>query len=296
MKNKAITNYELSQPTNRGEERFRLRHMPEAFEKEGLRNESLHTHSFYTVIWFQGGGGEHFVDFGRYDVVPNRLFFISPGQLHCFDALHNQTGYILEFSDDFLQDELSSESLYLKYDVFNAFDTLPYRDVPDDALAALQKSIDDISAEESRVDAFAHHDCLAILVRLFLIMIQRAGRIDKSDENLSVTSPKSRLFVRFRQMLETNYATIHTVHEYASRLGITSKTLTICTLDCAHQTPLALINARLLLEARRLLRYTDLSSKEVAFRLGFDDPSYFVKFFKRESGMLPMEFRDLSAT
>ena len=55
---------------------------------------------------------------------------------------------------------------------------------------------------------------------------------------------------------------------------------------------MALINARLLLEARRLLRYTDLSSKEVAFRLGFDDPSYFVKFFKREAGMLPLELRE----
>ena len=146
--NNSITNYELSQPTHQGEERFRLRHMPEAFEKEGLRDERLHTHSFYTAIWFQSGGGEHFVDFGRYPIVPGRIFFLSPGQLHCFDSLHNQTGYILEFSDDFLQDELTSESLFLKYDVFNAFDTLPYRDVPVDAVASLNRIVSAIERDD----------------------------------------------------------------------------------------------------------------------------------------------------
>ena len=54
MKNDTITNYDLT-PSTSGEERFRLRHMPEAFAKEGLRNEQLHTHSFYTIIWFQRG-------------------------------------------------------------------------------------------------------------------------------------------------------------------------------------------------------------------------------------------------
>lgn len=290
--NNSITNYELSQPTHQGEERFRLRHMPEAFEKEGLRDERLHTHSFYTAIWFQSGGGEHFVDFGRYPIVPGRIFFLSPGQLHRFDSLHNQTGYILEFSDDFLQDELTSESLFLKYDVFNAFDTLPYRDLSSDAVAGLQRIVSAIEREVDCEADFAHHDCLTMLVHLFLIAIQRSGRIDASAMDMNVTSSRNRLFVRFRRTLEQHYRHIHTVQEYASQLGATTKTLTACTLECAHATPLALINARLLLEARRLLRYTDLSSKEVAFRLGFDDPSYFVKFFKREAGMLPLDFRE----
>ncbi len=290
MKNDTITNYDLT-PSTSGEERFRLRHMPEAFAKEGLRNEQLHTHSFYTIIWFQRGEGEHFVDFDHYPVLPGRVFFLSPGQLHCFDSRHNQTGYILEFSDDFLQDEMSSESLFLKYDVFNAFDTLPYRDVTPSASVDLQTLTNAIQRELENVDAFAHHDTLAMLVRLFLIAVQRAGQIDETRNSLTFTSPKHRLFVRFRQTLECNFSHIHTVQEYAHQLGITAKTLTNCTLECAHQTPLALINERLLLEARRLLKYTDLTSKEVAFQLGFDDPSYFVKFFKRGTGLLPLDFR-----
>ena len=291
MENNTITNYDLTL-THAGEERFRLRHMPEAFAKEGLRNEQLHTHSFYTIIWFQQGGGQHFVDFDSYPVVPGRVFFLSPGQLHCFDSLHNQEGYILEFSNDFLQDELTSESLFLKYDVFNAFDTLPYRDMCDKGIIFLQHIIDAIQEELTVPDAFAHHDSLAMMVRLFLINVQRCGKVDATRHSLTFTSPKHRLFVRFRQTLELNFTAIHTVQEYARQLGVTAKTLTACTLECARVTPLALINDRLILEARRLLRYTDQTSKEVAFRLGFDDPSYFVKFFKRETGMLPLDFRE----
>lgn len=291
MKNNTITTYHLSE-SHEGDERFRLRHMPEAFAKEGLRNEQLHAHTFYTIIWFQEGCGNHYVDFDAYPVLPGRVFFLSPGQLHCFDSRHDQKGYILEFSNDFLQDEMSSESLFLKYDVFNAFDTLPYRDMCPRGTEALQRITDAIEREQEQADAFAHHDSLTMLVRLFLINVQRCGSVDNHRAALTFTSPKHRLFVRFRQTLERNFAHIHTVQEYARQLGVTAKTLTTCTMDCARETPLALINDRLILEARRLLRYTDQTSKEVAFRLGFDDPSYFVKFFKRETGLLPLDFRE----
>ena len=291
MKINTITNYELTQ-THQGEERFRLRHMPEAFAKEGLRNEQLHSHSFYTIIWFQRGEGEHYVDFDQYKVCQDRVFFLSPGQLHRFDERHNQIGYVLEFSDDFLQDEMTSESLFLKYDVFNAFDTPPYRDLAAEGVPCLQRLTEAIEAELSQEESFAHHDCLAMLVRLFLITVQRFGRVDSDVPSLTFTSPKHRLFVKFRQTLEQHFRDVHTVQEYASLLSVTAKTLTACTLECTRQTPLKLINDRLILEARRLLRYTDQPSKEVAFRLGFDDPSYFVKFFKRETGLLPLDFRE----
>lgn len=61
--------------------------------------------------------------------------------------------------------------------------------------------------------------------------------------------------------------------------------------ECSSHTPLQLINDRILLEAKRLLRYSDKKIKDIANDLGYEDPSYFVKFFKRQTGMLPTEFR-----
>lgn len=285
-----IINYELSKVQKPGQERFRLRRMPEVFAEEGFSRARLHTHSFYTIIWFEDGEGLHYVDFDKYEVRPGSVFFISPDQLHTFDASHyRQSGHIIEFSDDFLQDEVNSESLFLKYDVFNAYDTPPYRIVDAAGCTSLRRIIEELEREVGRFDAFAHHDCLTMLVKLFLITVQRYGHT--ADSSLSITSQQHRSFVRFRQLLEQNYHQLHTVGEYARLLGVSTKTLTSCTLESSHHTPLQLINARLVLEAKRLLRFTDFSGKEVAYQLGFDDPSYFVKFFKRHTGMLPLEFR-----
>lgn len=285
--------YDLSSKAKQpGEELFRLRQMPEVFQEEGFRSVHLHTHSFYTIIWFKKGEGKHFVDFDSYDVQKNSIFFISPDQLHTFDSHHEQHGYVLEFSQEFLQDELSSESLFLKYDVFNAYDTLPYRIIDQEGAETLQRIVNEIDREEHRMTDFAHHDYLTMLVRLFLITIQRTHLRNEEHRQLSITSPQHRHFVHFRQLLEKNYQQIHSVSEYARMLGISAKTLTSCCLECSNQTPLQLINARLTLEAKRLLRFTHLSSKEVGYRLGFEDPSYFVKVFKHKTGQLPLEFRE----
>ncbi len=288
-----IVVYDLSSKAKQpGEELFRLRKMPEVFHEEGFRSVHLHTHSFYTIIWFQKGEGKHYVDFDEYEVRENSIFFISPDQLHTFDSNHEQHGYVLEFSQEFLQDELSSESLFLKYDVFNAYDTLPYRTIGPEEAKTLQGIVEEIEREELRPGSFAHHDYLTMLVRLFLITVQRSPVLNEKHRQLTVTSPLHRHFVRFRQQLEMNYQQIHNVAVYARMIGISTKTLTSCCLECSGQTPLQLINARLTLEAKRLLRFTHLSSKEVAYHLGFEDPSYFVKVFKNKTGQLPLEFRE----
>ena len=286
--------YHLSAKDN-GEERFRLHHMPDIFRQDAFHTVHLHNHSFYTVIWFQNGNGHHYVDFEEYEVVPGSVFFISPEQLHTFDSVQNQTGWVLEFSEDFLQDESSSESLFLKYDVFNSYDSPPFRILDDYSWHTLQSIIDAIIHEMGQESAFAHHDYLAMLVKLFLITVQRNGVTSGDAHMLSTTSQSDRTFVKFRQLLEKNYRKVHTVSEYARMLGVSTKTLTNCSFDSSHKTPLQLINARLALEAKRLLRFTDMSSKEVAYHIGFEDPSYFVKFFKRQTSLSPLEFREVTA-
>ena len=86
---------------------------------------------------------------------------------------------------------------------------------------------------------------------------------------------------------------MHTVQEYADRLNVAIRTLHKSVNECSGKTPLSLINDRIILEAMRMVRYTNLMIKEIAAELGFDDPSYFVKLFKRCTGHLPSDFRDM---
>ena len=74
-------------------------------------------------------------------------------------------------------------------------------------------------------------------------------------------------------------------------LGVSSKTLSKCISECSGKAPLTFINDRIILEAKRLLRFSNMIVKEVGFYLGYDDPSYFVKFFKRQTGFLPTDFQ-----
>ena len=93
-------------------------------------------------------------------------------------------------------------------------------------------------------------------------------------------------------MVEKEYAHLHTVQEYADRLNVAIRTLHKSVNECSGRTPLALINDRIILEAKRMVRYTNLMIKEISAELGFEDPSYFVKLFKRHTGFLPSEFRE----
>lgn len=273
---------------------FEMFNMPEFFDMSGSHPFEAHLHGFFQILWFKKGSGVHHVDFKEYPVPDNSLFFISPGQIHFFDKQSRPEGVILHFNESFLSDEETSENVFLKYNVFNAFDSAPYYQVSDADATRLEGIVRGLERETGNTSLFAHRDYLKYLVKLFLIEVQRVGRRG-TGLPLCVNNSSNRTFIRFRQTLERHYRKMHTVKEYASHLNVSVKTLTNSVYESSRNTPLRIINERIALEAKRQLFYSDLKVKEIAFSLGFEDPSYFVKFFKRQTGTLPSEFRDLYA-
>lgn len=262
--------------------------MPEFFtNRKGIETDSAHLHGFYEIVWFKEGEGVHTVDFTQYPVKRNTVFFISPGQVHSFDMRHDQKGIVLKFCDELLSDASGGDSVYIKYNAFHAFDSLPCNSISDADAGKLDLIVRAISEELQNSNALGHKEYLQSLVKLFIIHIER-GNVTQG-KNLNRTA--HRVFIAFRQRLEENYKTLHTVKDYAARMNISTKTLTQAVSECSSYTPLEIINGRILLEAKRLLRYSNLMVKEVAFNLGFEDPSYFVKFFKRKVGCSPAEYR-----
>lgn len=147
-----------------------------------------------------------------------------------------------------------------------------------------------MQAEMWTPNQYAHAEYLKVLLHLFLIVVQRFGT-RKDCNGLSMNNPSHILFVKFRKLLEENYRQVRTVTGYAAMLNVSVKTLTNCTNEISNQTPLEIINERIALEARRMLTYSEKNINEIGFELGFDDPSYFVKFFKWHIKMLPGDFR-----
>ncbi len=290
MNNEDVNSFKIGENSHSGLE-LELHFMPKFFHENGCGNMPPHVHEFYQIVWFRRGNGTHRIDFVDYPVRDNTIFFISPGQIHAFDGNDDYSGVIVLFNASFLVDEETSESIFLKYNVFNAYDSLPYYKVNEEEAERLMLLVNEMNREYSLTGAFAHKDYMQYLVRLFLIRVQRSGERQELPK-LYVSSIANRTFVRFRQLLEQNFRRIHTVKEYADMLSISSRTLTKYVSESAHTSPLRIINDRIVLEAKRQLQHTALSIKEIGFSLGFEDPSYFVKFFKRMTGSMPGEFRE----
>lgn len=248
-----------------------------------------HIHGFYQIIWFKSGKGKHYVDFNGFDVEDNTLFFISKGQIHYFDNSKYE-GYIIHFNESFIAPNENYVNTFLKHNIFDSFEKEPLFHIRQDDVRELENIVSQMHNEMWTPGQFAHAEYLKLLLHLFLILVQRFG-IRRNCNGLSVNVPQHILFVKFRQLLEENYKEIHIVGEYARLLNISAKTLTNCTKEISHQTPLDIINDRLALEAKRLLAYSGMNINEIGFELNFEDPSYFIKFFKRIVGVSPGDFR-----
>lgn len=288
MKREVFTQYDLDSVSQM---QFEMTELSRLFAENGSHPYEAHIHSFYQIIWFRKGTGVHYVDFKEYPVADNTMFFISPGQIHYFETGRQVEGVVIHFNESFLSDEGSSENVFLKYNVFNAFDASPYYLIRRENAGKLALLVNEMEEEIRNEGLFAHSDLLKYLIKMLLIYVQRTGERGHGLP-LCINNAANRTFVRFRQSLEHHYRSMHTVKEYAAHLNVSTKTLTNCVYESSHSTPLALINDRIVLEAKRQLLHSSLKVKEIAFQLGFEAPSYFIKFFKRYVGCLPAEFRE----
>lgn len=288
---------------------FRVEHMRDLLVRGEIDDCSPHVHSFYEILWFQAGEGTHTVDFTEYKVKPGTIFFLSPGQVHHFDSGLDKDrgiccyeGVAIKMCTDFMRDS-SRANFYdqsedisatmMKYNAFHTFDTAPYYNIEDATTAAeLNRLVEQMEEEARRAGEFGNIDILKSLLRIFLVNIQRHGQQENTLQ-LDKMKPSHQLFVQFRRLVEREFTRLHTVQEYADQLNVAVRTLNKCVNECSQKSPLAFINDRIILEAKRLVRYSHMMIKEIAFELGYDDPSYFVKLFKRQTGYLPSDFREL---
>ena len=146
------------------------------------------------------------------------------------------------------------------------------------------------------VDEFEDRDAIQrdmlqmMLKRLIIIVTRLAKKQYLKDQALK--EQKLDVLRKFNLMVENNYRKQHTVQFYADQLNKSPKTLANYFALYNDKSPLAVIQDRIIMEAKRLLMYTDKSAKEIAYDLGYDDAAYFSNLFKKQTGYSPSDFRN----
>jgi len=266
----------------------------EVYDLKEYRNKNIdkasqpHSHSYYQIIWFFNKKGTHMVDFETYDIKAHTILFISKDQIHAFDEHLDIEGWLIHFNESFFMH--SDVDIFLKYNVFKSQKNPSYT-INDETRDTAKTYVNLIREELAQRYRFGYEEIIRFLLKSFLICLERIHRKNDHD-SLKMNSQYELQFFKFKELIETHYAEGLAVRAYADLLHISSKTLTTITRNVAQKSPSELLADRVILEAKRLLRFTVLQINEIAFRVGFNDASYFVKYFKRHVGLSPSRFRE----
>lgn len=133
-------------------------------------------------------------------------------------------------------------------------------------------------------------EMMQVLLKRLIIIVTRLAREQYITEK-ELIADKLDLIRKYNLMVENYYKKEHQVKFYAGQLFKSPKTLANVFALYNHKSPLLVIQERVLLEARRLLFYTEKTSKEIAYELGFEDANHFSKFFKKHTGYSPTDFK-----
>lgn len=255
--------------------------------KEHHNLHLAHRHSFYHLILFTKGGGSHTIDFNSFEVKPFQIYFMVPGQVHSWEFEGEVDGYVVNFSPAFFQSFLLKQDYLESFSFFNGITDDSVINLPKDLHEGIQKLFEEIIAQAAPQNA-SHWDIIRVL------LLQIFMKIDQSvfrNKQTSAPNYNYTLLRNFQKLIEKHYTHLKLPMEYAELLYITPNHLNALCKDQMGMQAGELIRNRILLEAKRLLVNQDLSISEIAYTLNFKDNSYFTKFFKRQAGITPEEFR-----
>lgn len=240
----------------------------------------------YKIFWIKEGSGTYHIDFESYSFNDAVLFFLSPGQVFSVDSEKIKVAYQLNFVQDFYCIQTHDSEVACNGVLFNNIYTTPF-------VKPKEKDVKKLSfIIESLIDEFennqtAQYDMLQAYLKQFIIYSVRI----KKEHFVIKEDSETKLFKDFSLLVELNFKKLHSVSDYANRLGISSKSLTKHFQKTNRKTPSDFIKNRIIIEAKRQLLYSTKAIKHIAFDLGFNDPAYFSRFFTKATGQSPKQFQ-----
>lgn len=247
-----------------------------------------HRHDYHELIWTRSGEGQHLIDGEVSAVEPNTVTLIGRGQVHVFERATDLHGAVVRFGEELLHGDPAARAhpgwLLGRRGSHSV-------EVPASEARRLESLIETLAAETRRPADPCSLDLQRHLLSALLLWIERWHDATRTRDR-AADDADVQLYRRFADVLERDFARHHDVGHYADALRVPAAALSRALTQVTGRGTKDLVTDRVMLEAARLLRYSDLSIGEIAYRIGIGDQLYFSRAFKRRYGEAPSAYRE----
>ena len=245
-----------------------------------------HKHSFYEILWISEGQSKHVVDDHERELSSDNIYFMSPGQVHHIETYSALKGHSLMFTEEFfILNFTNNEALDKLAFLRNSYKN-PHLTINPETKALLQPVLQLMYNEFARTD----HSRL-VLSSLMFVLLSGLERVYQTQQVTVNPSGQIELMDKFKEVLEQNFTSQQPLSYYASALFVTPHHLNMVIKKTSGKTVTEVIRDRVMLEAKRMLVHTHTPIGQIAHELGFNDFSYFSRFFKKHNLITPDKYR-----
>ena len=261
---------------------FDIRDLAGAMGKKAMIQD-LHRHDYFFLLVIQKGRGTHEIDFQPHDIQGPCVFLMRPGQVHQLHLYAGCQGYVIEFKPGFYKQGEKLTAIQWRNLMANPL----YRFTPK-TISPISQTVNSLFEEyQSRKEGYfemvrSYLDIIFLLLyRHYTLSVSSTATPSHLQEQLN----------RLLELIETHVATYKQVTKYAEMMHLSVFQLNAMTKKSLGKSTSELINEHILLEARRYLLATSNQVSQISYQLGYEDVSYFIRFFKKNTGYTPEAYR-----
>lgn len=248
---------------------------------------TFHSLNYYTLLLITEGKGKHNIDYTDYEYSKGTLLAIRRNQMHRFYK-SDAKGYLIFFKEDFLNRYLNDAEVAQSIQAFNELLTSPKTQIENQELVEVIKLAQGLEMEATFIsDEYSNR----INRSLLHVLLSLVHRIKSRGFNKVELNNNLQEFIKFQNLVEKNYHKTKKVEDYAEMMGFSSKKLNSIVNFISNKPVKAFIDEVVIIKAKKNILHTNMSAKEVAFKLGFNDPANFYKYFKKHTSYTPETFK-----
>ncbi|WP_299886325.1 AraC family transcriptional regulator [uncultured Lacinutrix sp.] len=261
-----------------------IKELHDRCKKASYNLSKPHRIAFHALLIITKGKSTHTIDFKEEALLPGTILPLTKDQVHAFNKDLTVNGFVISFEETFITKNISEKNLFHFLQMYHE----PSIFVGKENLQNLTPYLELIKKTHLEDNLNMKSETISALFLALLFQIKRLSIY----QHKTFESQHFRDFIQFKQLITTHYNESHNAKDYAKKLLVSYKYLNVICKAITNKTAKAFIDSWLLLEIKRNISENKYTSQEIAYKMGFKEPSNFIRFFKKYTGTTPNKFQN----